>query len=59
MGYILKWPAQFLDGNILLSDSVVSCTHDSLGPGPDGFEVLVSFEDCEPGVPDLDGVEMR
>ena len=59
MGDILEWPTQLLDGHILLCDSVIGGTHDALGPGPDGLEVLVSLEDGEPRVPDLNGLEMR
>ena len=58
MGDILERSAEFLNRHVLLGDGVVGGAHDALGPGPDGFEVLISFEDGESCVPDLYCVEM-
>ena len=58
MGDILERSTEFLDRDILLRDGVICGAHDALGPGPDGFEVLISFEDGESCVSDLDCVEM-
>ena len=59
MGHILEWPAELLDGDILLGGRVVGRAHDALGPRPDGFEVLVALKNCESRVAHLDRVEMR
>ena len=59
MGHVLEGATQLLDGNILLGDGVVGGTHDALRPRPYWLQVLISFEDGEACVPDLDGVEMR
>ena len=58
MGHILERSTEFLDRNILLRHRVIGGADDALGPGPDGFEVLISFEDGESCVTDLNGVEM-
>ena len=58
MGHILERSAEFLDGDVLLSDRVIGGTHDALSPGPDGFEVLISFKDGESRVPNLNCVKM-
>ena len=56
---VLEGAAEFFNGHILLSNSVVGSTNYALRPGPNGFEVLVSLEDGEPCVSNLNSVEMR
>ena len=56
---ILERSTKFFDGHVLLSDRVVCGTHDALGSRPDRFEVLVSLEDGEPCVSNLNSVKMR
>ena len=58
MGHILERSTELLDCDILLGDGVIGSAHDALGPGPDGFEVLISFENGEPCVAHLDCVKM-
>ncbi len=40
MSDILEGSAELLDGHILLGCRVIGGTHDALGPGPNGLEVL-------------------
>ncbi len=57
MGDVLEGAAQLLDGHVLLGGRVIGCAHDSLRPGPDGLEVLISLEYGEPRVTHLEGNE--
>jgi len=59
MRHILEGSAQLLDGNVLLGGCVVGCAHDPLGPRPDGLQILIALEDCEPCVAHFYRVEMR